>query len=329
MNLQSPELHTAQTAARLAASVCMTVYETLIQAAAKAGREPVTIADYASQAIINATLKAAFPEDEIMGEEHGSEFSRVLTDAQRQQVTRFVSQALGKNLTEPDINQLLDDTSGTSGRTWIIDPIDGTKGFLGKRAYAIAIALKDAKGLALGVLACPNLDLEHPGEQSGVGILFYAIRGEGAYREPLNGGEIVRLSASQSTHEFHVATSYESAHNDETLFHQIVENVPLAVKQITRLDSQAKYGLVAAGRVTSFMRIVPEPGFHERVWDHAAGAIIVQEAGGVVTDFAGKPLDFFTGELLTHNRGSVASSQPIHPLLIQAIAQTDWAGENA
>lgn len=327
MNLTTPELKIAQTAARQAASVCMTVYDSLIEAAAKAGREPVTIADYASQAIINATLKVAFPDDAIMGEEHGSEFSRVLTDSQRQQVTDFVSKALDQNLTENDVKTILDNTDGSSGRMWIIDPIDGTKGFLGKRAYAIAIALKDENGLSLGVLGCPNLDLEHPGDQRGEGILFYAVRGQGAYREPLMGGEMFKIHTTDSSDEFHVATSYESAHNDETLFNQIIENVPIAYRNITRLDSQAKYGLVAAGCVTSYFRIVPEPDFHERIWDHAAGAIIVQEAGGIVSDFAGNPLDFNAGETLAKNRGAVASSKPIHPLLIEAIAKTNWQGE--
>lgn len=323
--MHSLELTTAQTAARRAAVVCMTVYDTLVQAAAKAGREPVTIADYASQAIINAGLKAAFPDDRIVGEEHGNEFSRVLGETQRQQVSEFVSQALNTPLTVADIKNLLDNTSGTSGRTWIIDPIDGTKGFLGKRAYAIAIALKDAEGLAVGVLACPNLDIEHPGELGGEGILFSAVRGHGAVRESLFGGEAVPIRVSENAYELHVATSYESAHNDETLTHQIIEGVPVPYKQIVRLDSQAKYGLVAAGRVTCYFRITPDAKYRERIWDHAAGAILVQEAGGVVTDFTGKPLDFDQGEHLTQNRGQIAASHVMHHKLLESISRTDWA----
>ncbi|MBZ0309097.1 MAG: inositol monophosphatase family protein [Anaerolineae bacterium] len=323
--MHSPELTTAQTAARRAAVVCMTVYDTLVQAAAKAGREPVTIADYASQAIINATLKAAFPDDQIMGEEHGSDFSRVLSDSQRQQVAEFAGQALNRSLTESEVKNLLDNTDGNSGRTWIVDPIDGTKGFLGKRAYAIAIALKDTDGIALGVLACPNLDIEHPGELGGEGILFYALRGQGAVREPLYGGEAVTIHVSEKTDELHVATSYESAHNDESLMTHIMDKVDVPYKHITRLDSQAKYGLVAAGRVTCYFRITPQADYHERVWDHAAGAILVQEAGGMVSDFSGLPLDFDQGENLTQNRGQIAASRAIHETLLAAIKKAAWA----
>jgi 3'(2'), 5'-bisphosphate nucleotidase len=84
-----------------------------------------------------------------------------------------------------------------------------------------------------------------------------------------------------------------------------------------RLDSQAKYALVARGDASIYLRI-PRGGYVENIWDHAAGALVVQEAGGVVTDVDGRTLDWTTGRRLTANRGIIAAPATIHARVVDA-----------
>jgi 3'(2'), 5'-bisphosphate nucleotidase len=310
------ELQAAKEAARQAAKVCQLVYQEMVEGVEKVGREPVTIADYASQAIIIRKLRETCPQDGFMGEEHAADFTARLSAEQRARVASLVGTE------ETGIAALLDPPAGSSGRLWIIDPIDGTKGFLGKRAYAVAIALRDSEGLVLGVLACPNLSLENPGELAEDGVLFYAVRGEGAFREPLSGGEAVKMQVAPQDSPLRMATSVESGHSDQGLFSGVVAGLPGDHKETFKMDGQGKYGLVADGRATAYFRMVPDPEYREKIWDHAAGAIIVEEAGGIVSDFEGTPLDFASGAKMVNNRGVVVSSASLYPILLEAIRRS-------
>ena len=88
-----------------------------------------------------------------------------------------------------------------------------------------------------------------------------------------------------------------------------------------RIDSMAKYGALARGDTNMYLRF-PPASYREKVWDHAAGAIVVQEAGGVITDGAGNPLDFSKGRFLDIDIGIVATSSPeLHVTLLETIAK--------
>jgi 3'(2'), 5'-bisphosphate nucleotidase len=87
-----------------------------------------------------------------------------------------------------------------------------------------------------------------------------------------------------------------------------------------RIDSQAKYAIVAKGNAEIYLRL-PRPGtdYTERIWDHAAGALAVTAAGGTVTDMYGRPLDFTHGPLLKENTGVVATNGPVHDDVVAAL----------
>jgi 3'(2'), 5'-bisphosphate nucleotidase len=91
-----------------------------------------------------------------------------------------------------------------------------------------------------------------------------------------------------------------------------------------RIDSQAKYGLVARGEAALYIRLPSPQSIHrqENIWDHAAGAIVVEEAGGRVTDMYGQPLDFACGFQLINNQGIVASNAAIHEAVLAAIIKS-------
>ena len=86
-----------------------------------------------------------------------------------------------------------------------------------------------------------------------------------------------------------------------------------------RLDSQAKYVLLARGDVSLYLRAPRIEGYKENIWDHAAGSIIVEEAGGEVTDFNGNRLDFSHGTKLRMNSGVLATNGHLHQKTLKAI----------
>ena len=130
VQITNHDLQTIKTIARMAASVCQTIQEEMVHPAQKDGREPVTIADYASQALIGNALASNYPDDAVLSEERSEEFMLLLDDAQRALVQRYVTDAVGGYVFEEEICAWLDyGKQKTAERTWVIDPIDGTKGF--------------------------------------------------------------------------------------------------------------------------------------------------------------------------------------------------------
>jgi 3'(2'), 5'-bisphosphate nucleotidase len=96
----------------------------------------------------------------------------------------------------------------------------------------------------------------------------------------------------------------------------------LAVRaEPVRMDSQAKYALLASGQGEALLRLLSpkRPDYREMIWDQAAGSLIVSEAGGRVTDLDGKPLDFAQGRTLAKNRGVLATNGKLHDALLTAI----------
>jgi 3'(2'), 5'-bisphosphate nucleotidase len=87
------------------------------------------------------------------------------------------------------------------------------------------------------------------------------------------------------------------------------------------LDSQAKYMLLAAGQGELYLRLLSpkQPDYREKIWDQAAGSLIIEEAGGQVTDLAGQPLDFIAGRTLANNRGILASNRLLHSAALAAL----------
>ncbi len=88
------------------------------------------------------------------------------------------------------------------------------------------------------------------------------------------------------------------------------------------MDSQAKCAVLAAGHAEIMLRLLSpdRPDYREKIWDQAAGSIIIEEAGGRVTDMDGKPLDFHTGRRLENNRGIVATNGLLHDKVLAALA---------
>ena len=87
------------------------------------------------------------------------------------------------------------------------------------------------------------------------------------------------------------------------------------------MDSQAKYGSIARGAGDLYLRLPVRADYEEKIWDHAAGDVIVREAGGAVTDAEGRPLDFSRGRTLRGNKGVVAAPREVHAQVLEAVKE--------
>lgn len=322
----SSELAVALNAVRRATIACRSVQSAIVtESRAKDDHSPVTVADYASQAIICRDLLTAFPNDPVIGEEGAAELR---TDDGRAFLDRVALEcrAAGAIGTPDEICGWIDHGSATarSQRFWTLDPIDGTKGFLRKEQYAIALALIVDGVVELGVLGCPNFPV--PGCAADEGTLAWAVRGQGAWMQALDVSARpsdqwmpVRVSAVLNPGDLAMCESVESGHSSHDWSGSITSALGIH-RQPVRMDSQCKYLAVARGDADVYLRLPTRKGYQEKIWDHAAGVVIVTEAGGVVTDIRGQTLDWMQGSTLAANAGVVASNGLSHASVIESIA---------
>jgi 3'(2'), 5'-bisphosphate nucleotidase len=320
MNDYAHELEVALAAVTRAARLCRNVQGSLAGGAVdKADRSPVTAADFGSQALVCRALEAAFPADPVVGEE-GSELLRQPEHAAQLERVRRELAAVEVEATGDEVFAWIDRGAARdySARFWTLDPIDGTKGFLRGDNYAVALALIVGGRLVVSAVAAPRLAArEGAGEE---GVVFHAVAGQGAWARPLAGGEAERLMVSdrQPPHA-RVCQSFEKAHSDQSAAVRVAEALGIEAEPV-RIDSLAKYGLVARGEAEIYLRL-PNSDRRECLWDHAAGILLVTEAGGVATDAFGEPLDLTCGARFSNNRGVIASNGPFHQRVLDAYAQ--------
>ncbi len=303
-------------AARAAARLCRLVQENYLSASSKGG-EPVTIADYGSQAIIGRALQKHYPNDAVVAEESGAQFLQIVKGEQRAQVLELLAQVLEQPVSLADLVAWLDFGAGKAARrTWVIDPVDGTKGFIARRHYAIACALLVDGQVAEGLIAAPG----YVGSDGSLGALMYTQAGA-TWRAPLSGGagQQVRVSRRRAVGEFVAVQSFERAHASKSRMALAREYAGLGDARILELDSMEKYALVACGDADLYMRL-PWAGYRyaHKIWDHAAGVALVQAAGGIVTDLDGSPLDFSLGDTMP-NLGMIISNGQHHAAVVKAV----------
>jgi 3'(2'), 5'-bisphosphate nucleotidase len=188
----------------------------------------------------------------------------------------------------------------------------------------------------IGILGCPNLskDFSRPFDDPDPrGSLYTCIRGEGVYEQAADGSDARPVQLTRLRHNagdpISVCTSVEESHTASEKVEAVLRAAAakgLKTREPARLDSQCKYAVVARGQADAYIRLPTRKGYVERIWDHAAGALIAVEAGCAVTDALGHELDFSQGRGLEKNRGIlVAPAQP-HGVLLGAIQELGAAG---
>lgn len=342
------ELEVAQLAVQRATILTKRVFhERAKGTVSKDDKSPVTIGDFGAQAIIISALKANFPEDEVVAEE---EAEKLRGDANLKQIvwdlvgsTKLddpaAEEILGGAVKDADamldLIDLGNSKGGPKGRIWVIDPIDGTKGFLRGGQYAVCLGLLVDGDVKVGVLGCPNLPLDDSAPLSvdigtnatdeGRGVVFSAVQGQGALSRPfstggLKEGQKITMKPITKMSEATFCESVEAGHSSQGEAAQIAEKLGITSPSV-RMDSQAKYASIARGAGDIYLRLPTSKTYVEKIWDHAAGDLIVREAGGQVTDTTGKRLDFSIGRTLAENKGVVAAPAQYHGEVLKAVQE--------
>jgi 3'(2'), 5'-bisphosphate nucleotidase len=324
LDLNHPEVNFALHAVRKASRLVKQVQSELVSPAlTKQDRSPVTVADFASQALIGHLLAGSFPHDPLVAEEDTSSLRTPEAAHIMQQVVQFVSRFASQSGPQTVCEWIDHGRVDTAERFWTLDPIDGTKGFLRGDQYALALALVVDGQVQIGVLGCPNLNAGLMADGGGAGTLVVAVRDQGTWSASLDGDgtfQRLRVSSQSQAAQARLMRSFEPGHTNVSQIDIFAQALGIQAEPV-RMDSQAKYAILAAGDGELMLRLLSpaQPDYREKIWDQAAGSLVLEEAGGRISDLDGKPLDFTTGRKLVNNRGVLASNGILHPAALEAL----------
>ncbi len=296
----------------------------------KSDASPVTLADLAVQTVTLKVLMSRLGPIRFVGEEDAIQVraDRDLAEA----VASAVSECLRTDLSVTEVVEVLSrpqylEVESTDHDYWILDPIDGTKGYLRGDQFAIALALVRGGSVEFGVLGCPQLRSLVRGER---GVVYAANRSAGSVcysaqeilSEGVEAASSVPISVSNRSQldELRVAESYEPSHarHDRSAIladHLGLRNPPL------RMDGQGKYAAVAEAQADLYMRFCRGEKTHEKLWDHAAGTIVVEQAGGRVTDLFGQPLEIRGTSEITFQGGVLVTNGIVHDEIVNQLSE--------
>lgn len=300
---------------------------------------PVTVADFAVQALLTATIKNAFPEDRVVGEEDA-------TDLRKNPILmRRVWELLGRigNDThlcklpesEEQMCDLIDECGASSpgaGRTWVFDPIDGTKTYVRGELYAINIGfLVDGKQ-TMGVVGCPNMSLNAQAplrnediDPTGEGCIAYAVKGHGAYIRPLKGSPESVQTKKIARHEAKDIRFVTCARIVDSALDGIHEkvadrfNAPFPGSDL--VPWVLRWAALAMGLGNTTVWVYKRRDRYAKVWDHAGAMLLFEETGGKITDVHGKDIDLLAGRKMSDNFGFVAAPEELHGKVLETVHQ--------
>ncbi|KAK3490430.1 uncharacterized protein B0T23DRAFT_161688 [Neurospora hispaniola] len=365
---------TIQLAARISKHVLASANKGTIEKAEDLS--PVTVADFAIQAYLTKVLSSSFPTDSFVGEESAAalrdnpDLLQRVYDVIHECVDEVSSSSNDKNESHAVIAEVVkrgapeskdqvcelvdrcgdggkDGLGADSGRTWVFDPIDGTKTFVCGEQYAINVALLEGGKQILSVVACPLLsrkatapvgnasvfkgDDDEDGEE---GCIVYAVRGFGAYVRPLFVGQGSGLTMGASEllkrHADGVTVSglrsvscwntpgsgVDDAHKAAT------ERLGVEFPGSDLLGWVPRWVTLALGLANMTVWVYKRRDRYAKIWDHAGAMLLFEEVGGMITDVDGKEIDLTKGRKLTGNFGFVAAPRSVHHVVLKAVRQT-------
>lgn len=309
----------------------------------KGDKTQVTLADFAAQALLVAAIHHNFPNDAIVGEEDTRALRSSSTMAA--QVWDLVSSTsledveceslLPSPTSQEDMLRYIDlggkGYGGPSGRVWMIDPVDGTKGFLKGGQYVVCCTMLEDGQEKIAAFGCPHVSLEQgriseqDTDTTGPGYLISAARGQGTQYRKLSTGALqtaTKLSPTKSVESMSSLRFVENCNTTSPQFadrHRIAEALGAQWHPLHIYSTQLRYLALTLGAGDVVLR-TPLPGdAPAHVWDHAGGVMVFEEAGGKVTDLNGKDLVFTAGRDLTENFGLIAAPKVIHASVVQAV----------
>ncbi|KAK4185629.1 hypothetical protein QBC35DRAFT_299006 [Podospora australis] len=327
---------------------------------AKSDASPVTIADFAAQALLISAIHHAFPADGFVGEEdsHALRQDPDLTKQVWELVssTRLSDPAAEALLARPNSVEEMFETIDLGGRGlggqafparrfWAMDPIDGTSAFLKGGQYAVSLALIDGGKEVLGVLGCPNLPpqlllspeggvhvTEEDVDREGMGLMLSAVRGQGSAtarpmtKAGLSGNTTIIQRDAQGKVDAQDLHFVDSTLSTATISRK-VQNLALRVGArypgTEIYSSHMRYATMVLGsREHTQVRFPVTPSKPWCLWDHAGSQLIYTESGaGKVTDLLGRPIDFGTGRKLSGNWGLITADESVHDEILDMVTE--------
>lgn len=320
---------------------------------AKDDLSPVTIADFAIQALLTATLHAAFPSDRFVGEESADALRASPALQARVWGALQAIQPL-ENVVFPQSQdhmcELLDwcglgEPAG-AGRVWVFDPIDGTENFVQGLVYAVNVALLVDGEQALSVVACPNMaaDVAYPAGndslvvpaagggregdegEGGGGCILLGVRGHGAWVRELRGGEEVVVARRIPAHAAGMVEAAEmrsvSALNtsgSRAVHAEVASRLGVEFPGSVLLPWVIRWVLLALGVGNATWWVYTERSRLAKIWDHAGAMLLFEEVGGKVTDVDGAPINWVAGRKMVKNYGIVAAPAQLHAKVLQTV----------
>jgi 3'(2'), 5'-bisphosphate nucleotidase len=328
IDLKSPEVQFALELIQFGSELAYRVRtEASVKAIIKPDHSPVTIADMGIQAIAGALLEHYLPDAVLVAEEDADYLQTSEGAEDLEKITGLVHSFFPHARPDRVCHWIEKGRGKPADSFWTLDPIDGTKGFLRGGQYVTALAWVQEGQVELAAIGCPELELQGY-KALGKGVGIFAARGLGSWAFSLDEIEDLRrwvrleVSKCQEISKARILDSFEPGHKNAEKDRHIREVLGIKLEPIV-LDSMAKQVVLASGDAEIFFRTVPrkDPGYREKIWDVAAGALTITEAGGRVTDLDGQELDFGAGLTLARNPGLVATNGFLHEAVLKAFRE--------
>lgn len=343
------ELHTAITAVQHAATLTRLVLAAAgnhVSHISKGDLSPVTVADFAAQALLTATIRAAFPEDSFVGEETADDLRanpELLASVwaylqQVQQLSQSDAASAASALRIPDSPEHaceIIDLPGSGvpgpGRIWVFDPVDGTKTFLKGEIYAVNACLMIDGKQTVAVVGLPNLapDAKPPLKNNSVdpdpngGSIMYAVKGHGSFIRPLAGPvDLVGDKVPQhdpKPSQFKLVTSLDAGSAAPGIHEKVSEKLGMEFPGNDLLGWVARWASLALGHANVVIWVYKRRERLAKIWDHAGAMLLFEEVGGKVTDLDGKEADLIAGRQMVANFGWVAAPAGVHEEVLKTV----------
>ncbi len=196
-----------------------------------------------------------------------------------------------------------------TGRVWVVDPLDGTKDFVhGSKSFGVSIGLCIKAIPQFGAVYIPMHD-----------ELYYAEKGKGAFL--IKSGKKTSIHVSKINTLSQARMYTRNNYHGERPLDRILEKIKVK-ETIAEGSIVFKICLIASGKAELYLNT----NFYASKWDTCAAQIILQEAGGVITDIDGKPLNY-NQESIAWKNSFVVSNWHLHPSLISAISEIRKKGK--
>ena len=286
----------------------------------KADGSVVTAVDVALQVLILSRLREVFGDLPTIAEEDlGSIGGKPEAESHcRRLLAEWGYQGGEAGITRALTSGGLDGSTRGVEYAWVLDPIDGTQGFVDGHHW------------------CPCLALLHRGEvifaSNGYptvlgGMLLSAVKGGGSWWSPLCGGECTRAEVPQTAiapdEPVRVVAPARATPSQVRARMAVGESTGHRC-ELVHSDSQAKYAHVIAGLAdVAYSRRGNGPGKY--VWDHAGAILLAREAGAWVGDTDGSDIDLSCGRRLSANRAVICTARGLGPAIARELARRDVA----